>query len=60
MERKATKVARRLLSVIEENWGERWLQSMLKDAVKGEPVPKDLIPEVLEEMVLLIRRKTRP
>jgi len=60
MERKSTAVARRLLAVIEENWDESWLQSMLKEANKGEPVPKDLIPEVLEEMVLLVRRKTRP
>lgn len=59
MERKSTSVARRLLAVIEENWDEYWLQSMLKDAIRGEPVPRDLIPDVLEEMVLLIRRKTR-
>jgi len=60
MERKSTAVARRLLAVIEENWDESWLQSMLKEANKGEPVPKDFIPDVLEEMVLLVRRKTRP
>lgn len=56
MERRSTTVARRLLAVIEQNWNESWLQIMLRDG--GETVPKDLIPDVLEEMVLLIRRKT--
>jgi len=57
MERQSTTVARRLLAVIEQNWNESWLQIMLRDG--GEPVPEDLIPDVLEEMVLLARRKTR-
>ncbi len=56
MERRSTTVARRLLAVLEQNWNESWLQSMLRDG--GETVPRDLIPDILEEMVLLIRRKT--
>ena len=56
MERRSTTVARRLLAVIEQNWNESWLQIMLRDG--GEIVPRDLIPDVLEEMVLLARRKT--
>lgn len=54
MERKAVTVARRLLAVIEQNWPEAWLQSMLRNG--GEVVAKELIPEVLEEMALLVKR----
>jgi len=57
MERRSTTVARRLLAVIEQNWGESWLQIMLRNG--GESVPKELIPDVLEEMALLARRMTR-
>ena len=55
MERKTATVARRLLAVIEQNWPEAWLQSMLRNG--GEPISKELIPEIIEEMALLIKRK---
>ena len=55
MERQSITVARTLLAVIEENWDESWLQGMLRRG--GEPVPKELIPEIIEEMALLIKRK---
>ena len=53
-ERQVVTVARRLLAVIEQNWPESWLQSMLRNG--GEPISKDLIPEVIEEMALLVKR----
>lgn len=55
MERRSVSVARILLSVIEENWGEHWLQSMLRQG--GPPISKELIPEVIEELALLVKRK---
>jgi len=55
MERQSVTVARTLLAVIEENWDESWLQGMLRNG--GEPISKDLIPAVLEEMVILSKRK---
>ena len=55
MERQSVSVARTLLSIIEENWDESWLQGMLRRG--GEPVPKELISEIIEEMALLVKRK---
>jgi len=55
MERRPITVARRLLAVIEQNWNESWLQSMLKNG--GDRVPKELIPEIIEEMAILVKQK---
>ena len=55
VERQVVTVARRLLAVLEENWGEPWLQSMLRGL--GEPaVSEELLPDVVEEMALLVKR----
>jgi hypothetical protein len=54
MEQRPVALARKLLAVLEENWDEPWLQSMLRDL--GEPpVPKELLPGVVGEMALIVK-----
>lgn len=57
LERRSVTVARILLSVIEENWNESWLQSMLRAG--GEHVPKTLIPEIIEEVAIMVKQKQK-
>lgn len=55
MERRAATVAKRLLQVLKENWTESWFQDLIRN--DGKRVPIELLPEVLEEMALLQRRR---